>query len=62
MGHLTNETTLAFYCIEKNMGMDQPAHTIHSDRHLCFPPVFHLRKYTRYTWFGLKFQDSCQSL
>ena len=39
MGHLTNENTLAFYCIEKNMGMDQPAHTIHSDRHLCFPPV-----------------------
>ena len=25
MGHLTNENTLAFYCIEKNMGMDQPA-------------------------------------
>ena len=38
MGHLTNENTLAFYCIE-NMGIDQPAHTIHSDQYLCFPPV-----------------------
>ena len=42
MGHLTNENTLAFYCIEKNMGMDQPVHTIQSDLHLCFPPVFTL--------------------
>ena len=56
MGHLIYENTLAFYCIEKNMGMDQPAHTVPSDQYLCFPPF---RKYNRYTCLGLKYQNSC---
>ena len=46
----------SFLLYWKNMGMDQPAHTVHSDQYLCFPPF---RKYNRYTWLGLKYQNSC---